>query len=402
MNDYKKYNFIKNTWHPPRNHVLPFSEHNKNNRIVKRYLNHDHLAKYEWLLYSLVHKGLYCKFCVVFAQGSGRNKTECLKSLVQTAMTKFDKLFGKDGVLDIHDSNKYHKEAILRSNTFVNCHENPTFDIRNVLSEGRKRQVEENRKRLVPIIRCVIFLARQNIPFCGHRDDGELFNTSQVNEGNFRELLRFRIEAEDRVLEEHLRSTSSKATYISKTTQNQLIHFCSEDIISTIFTKIKSAQFYRIMFDETTDISHLSQMSLVIRYLQGREVKEDFVGFIDYNTEKYELDPDTMEPTERYNSTMEPVLTGKILGQIVSHVKKLNLPFMDCVGIYTEGCSVMTSKQNGAVQEAQKMLISAVRCPCLSHALNLSLSKSSSVQSVRNAMGVMKDVSFFTASSKIN
>ncbi|KAG5868150.1 hypothetical protein JTB14_023861 [Gonioctena quinquepunctata] len=78
------------------------------------------------------------------------------------------------------------------------------------------------------------------------------------------------------------------------------------------------------MFDETTDISHVSQMSLVIRYLQGSEVKEDFVGFIDYHTEKYELDPDTMEY----------VLTGKIQGQIVvSQVKKLNLPFMDCVGI---------------------------------------------------------------------
>ncbi|KAG5878321.1 hypothetical protein JTB14_030972 [Gonioctena quinquepunctata] len=159
-------------------------------------------------------------------------------------------------------------------------------------------------------------------------------------------------------------------------------------------TKIKSAKFYSIMFDETTDISHVSQMSLVIRYLQGSEVKEDFLGFIDCHTEKYELDPDTMEL----------VLIGKILGQIVvSQVKKLNLPFMGCVGICPDGCSVMTSEQNGAVQEALKMLISAVRCPCLSHALNLSLSKSSSVQSVCNAMGVMKDVvSFFTASSKRN
>ncbi|KAG5871633.1 hypothetical protein JTB14_031313 [Gonioctena quinquepunctata] len=130
------------------------------------------------------------------------------------------------------------------------------------------------------------------------------------------------------------------------------------------------------MFDETTDIPHVSQMSLAIRYLQGSEVKEDSLGFIDYHTEKYELNP----------NTMEPVLTRRILRQIVvSQGKKLNLPFMDCVGICTDGCSGITSKQNGAVQEAQKMLISAVRCPCLSHALNLSLSKSFSAQSVRNA-----------------
>ncbi|KAK5647948.1 hypothetical protein RI129_002840 [Pyrocoelia pectoralis] len=45
----------------------------------------------------------------------------------------------------------------------------------------------------------------------------------------------------------------------------------------------------------------------------------------------------------------------------------------------------------------------AVRCPCFNHALNLSLSKSSNVQSVRNAVGVMKEIiSFFKASSKRN
>ncbi|KAG5884793.1 hypothetical protein JTB14_010856 [Gonioctena quinquepunctata] len=142
------------------------------------------------------------------------------------------------------------------------------------------------------------------------------------------------------------------------------------------------------MFDETTDISHVSQMSLVIRYLQGSEVKEHFVGFIDCHTEKYELDPDTMEP----------VLTGKILGQIVvSQVKKLNLTFMNCVGICTDGCSVMIPKQNGA---AEKNADLRRPLPWLSHALNLSLSETSSMQSVRNAMGVMQDVvSFFTASS---
>ncbi|KAG5891511.1 hypothetical protein JTB14_014435 [Gonioctena quinquepunctata] len=154
----------------------------------------------------------------------------------------------------------------------------------------------KGRKTFSTLDLATLFKARQNIPFCGHRDDGELFNTSRVDEGNFRELLRFRIEAGDRVLEVHLRMTSSKATYISKTTQNQLIHFCSEEIISTIITKIKSVKFYSIMFDETTDISHDSQMSLVMRYLQGSEVKENFVGFIDCHTEKYELDPDTMEP----------------------------------------------------------------------------------------------------------
>ncbi|CAN7949102.1 unnamed protein product [Ixodes pacificus] len=45
----------------------------------------------------------------------------------------------------------------------------------------------------------------------------------------------------------------------------------------------------------------------------------------------------------------------------------------------------------------------AVHCPCFNHALNLSLPKSSRVQAVRNAVGIMKEIiSFFTASPKRN
>jgi hypothetical protein len=56
----------------------------------------------------------------------------------------------------------------------------------------------------------------------------------------------------------------------------------------------------------------------------------------------------------------------------------------------------MTSKQCGAVHEIQSLASNAVRCPCFNHALNLSVCKSSGVQSVRNSVSVMKEVvSFF-------
>ncbi|KAF0714908.1 52 kDa repressor of the inhibitor of the protein kinase-like, partial [Aphis craccivora] len=45
----------------------------------------------------------------------------------------------------------------------------------------------------------------------------------------------------------------------------------------------------------------------------------------------------------------------------------------------------------------------AVHCPCSNHSLNLSISKSSSVQAIRNSVGLMKEViSFFNMSSKRN
>lgn len=73
------------------------------------------------------------------------------------------------------------------------------------------------------------------------------------------------------------------------------------------------------------------------------------------------------------------------------------------MGIGTDGCSVMASKICGAVSTIQNTATQAVRCPCFSHALNLSLARSSTVQSVRNSVGTIKDVvAFFNASAKRN
>ena len=87
-------------------------------------------------------------------------------------LTSFSKLFGKDGSLDVHDSRKYHKNAIIAAKLNVQC----------------IKEAQENRERLLLIVEIIIFLGRQNIPFRGHRDDGPLdFEIqSTTNEGNFR------------------------------------------------------------------------------------------------------------------------------------------------------------------------------------------------------------------------
>jgi len=61
----------------------------------------------------------------------------------------------------------------------------------------------------------------------------------------------------------------------------------------------------------------------------------------------------------------------------------------------------MTSVTRGVVAEIQKTCPNAVYSPGSTHALNLSISKSSNVQLVSNTMGIIKEVlSFFNTSSK--
>jgi hypothetical protein len=91
-----------------------------------------------------------------------------------------------------------------------------------------------------------------------------------------------------------------------------------------------------------------------------------------------------------------------MLGQIVlNQLRKMGLNLNKCVGIGTDGCSVMTSEICGAVAEIIKSSPNARRCPCYNHSLNISISKSSKVQSIRNLVGIIKEVvRFFSMSAK--
>lgn len=96
-------------------------------------------------------------------------------------------------------------------------------------------------------------------------------------------------------------------------------------------------------------------------------------------------------------------LTGNALGHIILDIitKDLGLDPKLCVGIGTDGCNVMVSQDCGAVTTVMKECINAVRCPCYKYALNNSLAQSSKVISVRNTIGILKEIiAFFNASAK--
>lgn len=105
-------------------------------------------------------------------------------SLVTTPLTSFLRLFGKEGDLEKHASREYHKKAVLNANNFLKNYVNPNLNVINQADTGRKKIMKENRARLLPIIKTIIYLGKQNIHFRGHRDDGVLENNSAVNEGN--------------------------------------------------------------------------------------------------------------------------------------------------------------------------------------------------------------------------
>lgn len=156
-------------------------------------------------------------------------------------------------------------------------------------------------------------------------------------------------------------------------------------------------------------MSHVSQMSLILRYVKKGVIQENFIAFIDCHTYMYGKNK-TVDSNEHNiqdttpKTVIEPKLTGEILGNTVLKVlKHFSLDPQYCVGVGTDGCSVMLSSIKGAIKTIQSVAKNAARCSCANHALNLAISKSSKVQSIRNSVDLVKEiVSFFNMSAKRN
>ncbi|KAJ8870739.1 hypothetical protein PR048_027038 [Dryococelus australis] len=286
----------------------------------------------------------------------------------------------------------------------------------------RMAQVEENKQCLIPIVKTIILCGKQNIPLRGHRDDkniGNLLNGDEKNsivnnDGNFRQLLQFRMDAGDNNLCRqllqfrmdagdnnlcrqllqfrmdagdnnlcrqllqfrmdagdnnlcrHWKNAPSNATYISKHTQNELIKCCKEDI----------------------------QIEYIFAIPPSHVPREDFITFLNaYNM---------IQEEDIKSKGGERRLSGIALGHIIEDIaKNFDLVLKFCVRFGIDSCSVMASETKGAIQELKKITTHAQRCPCNNHTLNNSLANTLKVVSCRNTSGTInKIVSFANASPK--
>ena len=79
------------------------------------------------------------------------------------------------------------------------------------------------RQILISLIKCLDFCGRRGKALRGHRDDDQIEDKAQnYNLGNYKELVKFRAEAGDSVLDDNLKQCAKNASYTSKNFQNEL------------------------------------------------------------------------------------------------------------------------------------------------------------------------------------
>jgi len=178
-----------------------------------------------------------------------------------------------------HETSNQHHNSIRQYLLLKYRISNDKTVISGLISQER-RQVEKNREVLKRIIDVTLFLAKQGLPFRGHREhscssDG---GTSR-NTGNFRELLSL-LAKYDSTLDSHLKFEKRNELYSSHDVQNDLIQSLATELSATIDNEVKSAQFFSLIIDSTIDISRIDQTSVSLRsVLKSGHVVERFIGF---------------------------------------------------------------------------------------------------------------------------
>lgn len=367
---------LENHWKPPLNYLMPHCVRIIGGRQEKRYLRHDHLDRYKFLAFSESKMGLFCKACVLFGpSSSGRNPIK-LQALVNTPLVRYDRLFGNNGYITEHERAGYHQTAVLRASNFLACISNRS-DIASQVDNTRSRLIADNRERLKPIVETVLLCGRQNIPLRGHRDDGNINgqeNDSLVhNDGNFRALLRFRVSAGDSKLKDHLEKASKNATYISKTTQNELVIAAGSVIRDQILGKVSKAQFFSLLVDETTDMAKQEQITICLRYVFEDMLHEDFIDYV-----------------------VADAMTGEGLADtILTHLREFPIELSCMVGQGYDGAAAMSGIFKGVQAVIKRQFPAAAYVHCSSHSLNLCLAAACKQPQIRNAQSVVQEIAVF-------
>jgi ethanolamine utilization protein EutP (predicted NTPase) len=159
-------------------------------------------------------------------------------------------------IFNTHSNTEYHKNNQYFAENFISVYSNQQLDICQKIDSARVNQIAENRKKLIPIIQTIILCGRQKLALRGTSDAGPLtLNELIHNDDTFRALLRMRMNCGDKMMTDSIENDAFKATYISPTTQNNLIGIIGKIIQDCLVDRINRAKSFSILVDETTDIS---------------------------------------------------------------------------------------------------------------------------------------------------
>lgn len=289
----------------------------------------------DWLLYSPAIGSVYCFVCKLFPNKSAPTR------------------FGTDGfcdwknsvLIEQHEHCPTHQDSQL---TYL-CRRQG-LGLTHQLEEQIKRERDYWQHLLQRIAAVIRTLAERGLAFRGSDDKfGSLHN------GNYMGLLEL-VSEFDSFLASHISKYGNggkgSVSYLSKTICDEVIKIMSDKVHTTIMDEIRSAGYFSLSIDSTPDLSHVDQLSIILRYVSPVDGK----------------------PVERFATflTLESHTGEQMSIKVLNYLcEKCKLDFSKCRGQSYDNAANMSGCYQGMQQKILEENKFAVFIPCAGHSLNL-------------------------------
>lgn len=304
-----------------------------NKTLFSRKLKNNECVERKWLLYSPSKKSVFCFSCCLFnpfdvslCSLSGCNDWKHINKIVLT-----------------HEKSPAHTKSMMsylaRSQTVGR--------IDTELLSQYQKEVDYWRNVLKRIVAVVKFLSSRGLSF---RGDNEILGSA--NNGNYLGCVELLSEF-DPFLADHLKKYGNpgkgNTSYLSANICNEFIDVMGKQVLNKIINEVKLAKYFSISVDSTPDLSHVDQLTFVIRYVKDHGPVERFLKFIPIKEHKSEYLADT----------------------ILNFLENHDIPIKDCRGQSYDNASNMSGKYTGLQARIKEKCEFATFVPCAGHSLNL-------------------------------
>lgn len=283
--------------------------------------------------------------------------------------------------LDNHEENPYHRQAFVEWKEMERRMKMHGIDHDLCCQiEAEKDRWREVLKRVLEVIK---LLSAQNLALRGHDETLDV-----ANPGNFLAVLKL-LSKYDPVMANHftyIRQNPRSVSYLSHDIQNEFITLLASAVRGKILGEIREAKYFGILFDSTPDISHIEQLSEVIRYVR-----------LDYDTGQVEIREafiDFLELDKKDAAGYEEVILKKL--------KDDDLKFSDCRAQMYDNATVMSGHISGVQARLSNQNSKAIFVNCDNHSLNLAGVHAASVDpTIITFFGTVEQVYVFFSASTI-
>lgn len=303
--------------------------------FFKKQINGEEVRR-EWIFYSESLGRIFCIYCQLFSEKRCGLFTD----------KGFDD-WKHTNLISNHETSTSHYAAarIFARRT------SQSSDVCSQLTNQINIEIKywkEVLKRIVSVIR---FLASRGLPFRGAN-----CHVGNPSNGNYLGLLELLAEY-DTLLKSHIKRYANKGkghvSYLSFNIANEFIHVLATEVSRIVIREIEKSKYFSMIIDSTPDVSHVDQLTIVLRYVdQTGSSIERFLQFL--------------ANTGHKGKEME--------NEVVNFLKIKNINIMDCRGQSYDTAKNMSGKYKGLQTRIKEINPLAVYVPCETHHLNLTVS----------------------------